>query len=76
MNSNKTLLAIGKAIRYFREDRKWTQEYLGFKANLDRTYIGGAERGERNMTINTIITIAKALDINFYYLIKKAAEYE
>lgn len=75
-NFTKHKLAIGQAIRYYRKSKKWSQEYLSFKAGLDRTYIGGVERGERNITLNSLTTISDALDINFYTLLKKASKYE
>jgi transcriptional regulator with XRE-family HTH domain len=33
----------------------------GFRADLDRTYISGIERGTRNPTVKSILTIAEAL---------------
>ena len=69
-------LAIGQAIRYYRKSKKWSQEYLGFKAGLDRTYIGGVERGERNITLRSLTNISDALNINLYTLLEKASNYE
>ena len=39
-----------------------SQEQLGFKAKLDRTYISGVERGVRNPTVGSLRRIAQALD--------------
>lgn len=57
------LLALGKRIKQLRVEKDWSQERLGFKSNLDRTYIGGIERGERNPTILNLKKIADALEI-------------
>ena len=80
MNTNKNFInhkiAIGKAIKYYRKSKKWSQEYLGFKAGLDRTYVGGVERGERNITISSLTTISDALEIDFYTLLERAHNYE
>lgn len=80
MNTNENFIkhkfAIGQAIRYYRKSKKWSQEYLGFKADLDRTYIGGVERGERNITLSSLTTISDALNIDFYTLLEKAHKYE
>jgi len=40
-----------------------SQMKLSFKAGLDRTYIGGIERGERNVALKNIEKVAKALDV-------------
>lgn len=56
------LTKLGRNIRKRREDKDLSQEDLALKADLDRTYIGGVERGERNVTILSALRIAKALD--------------
>jgi transcriptional regulator with XRE-family HTH domain len=56
------LLKLGRNIRKRRETSDLSQEDLALKADLDRTYIGGVERGERNVTILSALRIAKALD--------------
>ena len=55
------LRAFGRAIRRARAKRRISQEQLGFLAGLDRTYIGGVERGERNVSVLNILRIASAL---------------
>lgn len=55
------LRAFGKRVRDAREARGWTQEDLAEKANLDRTYIGGIERGERNVALLNLNKLAVAL---------------
>ena len=52
---------IGKQIRELRTEADLSQEKLAFECNLDRTYIGSVERGERNISVINLHKIAKAL---------------
>lgn len=58
------LNSLGSKIKQLRVKKEWSQERLGFKANLDRTYIGGIERGERNLTVLNLKKIADALEVS------------
>ena len=55
---------FGKYVRRLREERKHSQEELADLCNLDRTYIGSVERGERNVSLVNIIRIASGLKID------------
>lgn len=55
------LRELGRRIRARREDLEWTQETLAFFAGLDRSYVGGVERGERNVTFTVLCRLAAAL---------------
>lgn len=57
------LTALGAAIRHFRETLGWSQEQLAERVELHRTYIGGVERGERNLCLLNILSIADALGV-------------
>ncbi len=57
------LTVIGNNVRYFRKKLGISQEELGDAAGLDRTYIGGIERGERNVSALNIAKLAKALKV-------------
>jgi len=59
------LTAFGAYIRRLRKTRRWTQEILGEHAGLSRTYIGGIERGERNLAIVNVNKLSLALEDNF-----------
>ena len=52
---------FGATVRTRREAQKLSQEKLAELADLDRTYIGGIERGERNLGLLNIVRVAKAL---------------
>ena len=54
---------VGDRLRRLRERKGWSQEDLGFESGLHRNYVGGIERGERNVGIVNIARLAKALGI-------------
>lgn len=57
-----TVLALlGSRIREKRKTLGWTQEELADRAKLDRSYVGGVERGERNVTFTVLCDICLAL---------------
>lgn len=58
---NPALKRFGTNVRTLREKRELSQEQLAEIADLDRTYVGGLERGERNATLGSVLRIAKAL---------------
>src|SRR4051812_15740527 len=55
------LIQIGNRIRELRMKVDLSQEKLAFACDLDRTYIGSVERGERNLSVINLRKIAKAL---------------
>jgi len=55
---------FGARMRALRQQRGLSQEELAFSCNLDRTYIGSVERGERNISLVNIHTIAAALGVS------------
>jgi len=54
---------LGRRIRDLRKAAGFSQEDLGFKANIHRTYIGSVERGEQNISLDNIGKLAKSLKI-------------
>lgn len=63
------LIFIGKKIRTEREKMGLSQEKLGEKAGVHRTYVGMVERGEKNITIFNLRRFAQALGIKVRDLI-------
>ena len=55
------LKIFGETVAKKRKKAGFSQEGLAFKAGLHRTYIGMVERGEKNITLKSIIKIASAL---------------
>ncbi|MBU2740751.1 helix-turn-helix domain-containing protein [Acidithiobacillus albertensis] len=54
---------FGEAVRKVRTAIGLTQEELADRSGLDRSYIGGVERGERNPTLTVIEKIAEGLGV-------------
>lgn len=63
MASPSLKLLFGKALRTLREERGYSQEELAERAGLHRNYVGGIERGERNVALENIGKLAKALAV-------------
>lgn len=55
---------FGQRLRNIRKQKKLSQEELSLKAGLHRTYISDIERGSRNVSLENIEKIARALNIS------------
>lgn len=66
---SKYLKTLGHNIRNLRQKKGLSQEALAAKAELDRTYIGSVERGERNISALNIKKIADALGVSSSHLL-------
>ncbi|BAZ31761.1 XRE family transcriptional regulator [Cylindrospermum sp. NIES-4074] len=70
MTENFALQKFGKSVRTLRKAKGLSQEQLAELSGLHRNYIGGVERGERNIALLNIICIAKALGVSPSELLK------
>ena len=61
---------FGTRVRELRIAQRLSQEVLAQKAGLHRTYIGGIERGERNVSLINIEKIASALNLSIVDIIE------
>jgi DNA-binding XRE family transcriptional regulator len=52
---------LGSRIQRARKKRGWSQEDFAYRANIDRSYMGGVERGERNLSFKKLCAIATTL---------------
>ena len=68
--SEDILSKFGSRVRELRKASGVTQEGLAEACGLDRTYIGGIERGERNVSLRNIDLIARALGVPLSRLMK------
>ena len=61
---------FGKRLRTLRKEKGYSQEELGFRTHLDRTYISGIERGIRNPALKNIAKLAEALEVEVIELFR------
>jgi len=69
---NPVLVSLGRTIRSIRAEQNISQEALAYGANLDRSYAGGIERGEHNITVLNLVKLATQLDIKMSELFEKS----
>lgn len=55
---------FGQRVRALRKEQGYSQDAFAAACELDRTYIGGIERGERNVALRNIEAIAQTLGIS------------
>ena len=64
MDGEDILKRFGKRVRELRKSQGYSQESFAAECGLDRTYLGGIERGERNVALRNVALIAKTLNIS------------
>ena len=60
-------------LRVYRKSKHLSQEELADMCDLHRTYVGSVERGERNVTLSSLETLASALGVSVPELLTKRA---
>lgn len=66
------LIALGEAIKRVRIACGFSQEELALRVEIDRSYMGGIERGESNVTVLNLVKIAGALGMDASDLLSQA----
>lgn len=67
---HQQLIQFGMNVRTLREAKNISQEKLAELAGMHRTYLGGIERGERNLSLLNMLKLSKALDVPLTELVK------
>lgn len=68
--------ALGRAIARARGGRELSQEELAARAGMDRTFVGGIERGEENPSFDKLLRLARALGLRPSELVASAEQEE
>jgi transcriptional regulator with XRE-family HTH domain len=66
------LVSLGAEIKALRLKKGLSQEAFADELGIDRSYVGGIERGEHNVALVNLLKIASALNISLAQLIQKA----
>jgi transcriptional regulator with XRE-family HTH domain len=63
-------IRFGVVLRHAREEMQLSQEVLAEMAGLHRTYIGQVERGERNISVDSMERLAEAVNLPLWEMLK------
>ncbi len=64
-------VVFGEVLRHFRKSKQLTQEKLALSSGMSRNSIGSLEKGEFNVTIDTLFKVAQGLEVLPEELIKQ-----
>lgn len=56
------LKQFGRRLAALRKERGWSQERLALESGLARSYLGGVERGQRNIALLNILRLARIIE--------------
>lgn len=65
---------LARNLRVLRCELGWSQEVMAERCGLHRTYVGAIERGERNVTLETLNELARALGVSAAELIAEVPD--
>lgn len=65
---------FGRNLRRYREERGLSQEAFADMVGVHRTYMGGIERGERNLTLRSVERLAAVIEVDPLNLLAEADE--
>jgi transcriptional regulator with XRE-family HTH domain len=71
---NNLQRSLGRRIRELRSEQGWTQEQFAEFCGLHRTYVGHVERGEKNVSLSTVLRVANALGVRISALFGRGKE--
>lgn len=68
--SQEILQIIADNIKSFRKSQNLSQEEFAEKAGIHRTYVGGVERCEKNLSLSTLEILSKTLEVSVSQLLQ------
>jgi transcriptional regulator with XRE-family HTH domain len=68
------LVKLGASIRQRREGLGYSQEAFANRCGVHRTYVGKVERGEQNVSVGSLLRIAKGLGVRVSELVREAED--
>lgn len=63
MKKTDPRIVFGKRVAALRKERGWSQEQLALESGLARSYLGGVERGQRNISLLNIHRLAESMSL-------------
>ena len=61
---------FGQKLTKIRKEKGWSQEKLSLDSGLARSYLGGVERGQRNISLINICKLAESLEVKPSHLLE------
>lgn len=61
--SSDPKIIFGRRLASLRKDKGWSQEHLALESGLSRSYLGGVERGQRNIALLNLVRLAQTLSL-------------
>jgi transcriptional regulator with XRE-family HTH domain len=74
MKKSGSRIRLGLAIRAKRESQGYSQESYADRIRMHRTYYSSIERGEQNITLDTLETVCKGLGVRIWEVMKDAGD--
>jgi transcriptional regulator with XRE-family HTH domain len=68
MMDRDTLKLFGKRLAEIRKTKGWSQEKLALESGIARSYLGGVERGQRNVALLNLDKLAHTLEVKLSFL--------
>ncbi|SPF56445.1 Uncharacterized HTH-type transcriptional regulator y4dJ [Candidatus Sulfopaludibacter sp. SbA4] len=63
------LKVVGKRIGILRREKGWSQDVFADRSGFHRSYVGAMERGEKNLTVKTLKTVADTFGVRIRDLV-------